>query len=160
MYGRDALRRFREQQGEAAQEPASQVDMWADISPDAPADDATLTVWNGNRFVAYEKWLATSPLFIDETPTADNPAIPADADCVVVDCGGTRISLVRDGERWLMFVGPSRKNSRRRRDFASPFLAHAIRTAEQRYGAPTRGWSAENGRETSEAKQESAEVLR
>lgn len=159
MYGRDALRRFREQHGEGAPEPARQVDGWTDIPPDAPADDATITVWNGNGFVAYEKWLATAPLVIDETPIADSPVTRADADCVVGDCGGARISLVRDAERWLMFAG-SRKNSHRRRDFASPFLAHAIRTAEQCYSAPARGWHAENLRETSEGKYESAEVVR
>ena len=159
MYGRDALRRFREQQGDAALEPASQVDVLADVPPDAPSDDATITVWNGDRFVAYEKWLATAPLVIVEAPTADNPAIPADADGVVGDCGGARIWLVRDGDRWLMFV-VSRKASCRRRDFASPFMAHAIRTAEQWYCAPVGGWRAEKGRAVSDAKDESAEVLR
>jgi hypothetical protein len=68
--------------------------------------------------------------------------IPAGADCVAAYCGGTRVWLVRDGERWLMYTG-SRKAAGRRRDFASPFLAHAMRTAEEWYGAPDGGWRAE-----------------
>src|ERR1039458_8327916 len=32
------------------------------IPPDAPMDAATLTVWNGERWVAYDRWLATAPI--------------------------------------------------------------------------------------------------
>ena len=103
-------------------------------------DDATLTVWDGERFVAHDKWLATVPI-VHEDPPGDGSAaaIHGDTGCVVADCGGTRVWLVREGERWMMFRG-SRKAGGRRRDFASPFLAHAIRTAEQWYGAPSAGW--------------------
>ena len=31
-------------------------------------DDATITVWNGERFVAWEKWLATAPIVTEERP--------------------------------------------------------------------------------------------
>ena len=31
-------------------------------APDAPMDDAVITVWNGERFVAYQQWLASAPL--------------------------------------------------------------------------------------------------
>ena len=37
-------------------------------------DDATLTVWNGARFVAYNSWLATAPIQCDEHPP--NPHTP------------------------------------------------------------------------------------
>jgi hypothetical protein len=49
------------------------------------------------------------------------------------------IRLMKDGERWLMFTRPG-SAWRRRKDFASPFLEHAVRTAEQWYGAPAEGW--------------------
>lgn len=136
-YGREALRRFREQRAHAAQEPARQASLLDQIPPDAPMDDATITVWNGERFVAYDKWRATMPVAREEMP-AGAPAIPVDATCVAAECGCNRVWLVRDGERWLMFAGP-RTAAGRRRDFASPFLAHAIRTAEQWYGAPVAG---------------------
>ena len=142
-YGREALRLLRERQ--ANPQPEHQPSLLDQIPPDAPMDDATVTVWNGERFVAYEKWLATAPIIV-EARLEDKSAIPADADCVAGECGGTRIWLVKDGERWLMYVG-ARKAGKRRRDFASPFLGHAIRTAEQWYGAPGGGWRAEKGRD-------------
>ena len=61
-------------------------------------------------------------------------------------CTGTRIWLVRDGDRWLMFAG-GRRAGNRRRDFASPFLEHAIRTAEAWYGVPANGWCVEEKRD-------------
>jgi hypothetical protein len=94
----------------------------------------------GVRTVAGER-----PLAIEEKgPEDGKPAIPAEATCVAGDCAGARIWLVKDGERWLMFVG-ARKPKNRRRDFASPFLEHSIRTAEGWYGAPGGGWCAEKG---------------
>lgn len=149
-YGREALRRLRERQAQATgavEHPDGKVHTRIDdVPPDAPMDDATLTVWNGERFVAYEKWLATAPLVREEKRLEDKPAIPADADCVTGECGGISIWLVKEGARWSMWVG-SRKAGRRR-DFATPYLDHAIRTAEQWYGASVCGWRAEgNGNE-------------
>ena len=146
-YGREALRRLRERQECAVQEPERQTILLEQIPEDAPTDDAVLTVWNGELWVAYQKWLANAPLAVDAKPREErNPAIPADAECVAGSCGGVRIWLVGGGERWLMFVG-SRKAGGRRRDFASPFLAHAIRTAEAWYGAPGDGWRADDKRD-------------
>lgn len=149
MYGREALRRLREQQEQAvgaAKHPDGNAHVCIDDVPaDAPMEDAALTVWNGERFVEYDRWLATAPIAHDEKRPEDNCTIPADADCVVGECGGTQIWLVRDGQRWLMYVG-SRKAGGRRHDFASPCLGHAIRTAEQWYGAAG-GWRAEKGRD-------------
>lgn len=146
MYGREALRRMREQQAQAPQEPERQALLLAQVPPDAPTDDSTVTAWNGERFEAYDHWLLTARLTIEDTPQESEAAIPPDASCVTGNCGGTRIWLVKNGERWLMYVG-SRKARRRRRDFATPYLGHAIRTAEQWYGAAQGGWRAEKGRD-------------
>ncbi len=74
IYGREALRRFREEQNQAAQEPEHQPSLLEHIPPDAPMDDATLTVWNGERFVAWEKWRASTPVAIEVRP--EEPAAP------------------------------------------------------------------------------------
>jgi len=79
------------------------------------------------------------------------PPIPPDAACVSANCGATRIWLVRDRDRWLMFAG-SRAAGGRRKDFASPFLEHAMRTAEFWYGAPSTGWFADEGAKEKHAK--------
>jgi len=143
-YGREALRRFREEQNHAAQEPARPPSLLDRIPPDVPMEDAVLTVWDGERFVAYDKWRATAPLVTEERRPEPVPSVPADAACVSGDCGGTRVWLIREGDRWSIFAG-SRSAGGRRRDFASPFLAHAIRTAEFWYGATASGWRAEKG---------------
>jgi hypothetical protein len=137
-YSLDALREYRRRKAEASTVAAKAPLTLNDIPPDAPMEEGiVLGCWNGERFVAWEKWLATAPVVIEDR--AAGPVIPADAECVSADCGGTLVWLVRDGDRWLMFAG-SRKS--RRRDFASPFLEHAIRTAEQWYGKPV-GWQVE-----------------
>jgi hypothetical protein len=95
-----------------------------------------LGCWNGEGFVSWEKWRATAPI---ERDAADEPHISPDASCVAATCGATRVWLVREGDRWLMFAGT---RSSRRKDFASPSLNHAQRTAEAWYGAPENGWLA------------------
>jgi hypothetical protein len=89
--------------------------------------------------------------YAKNTPAGRLVAIPLHAWCkhgvddaptrVVGDCT-LRVWLVRDGDRWQMFVS-SRGPAGRRRDFASPYLEHTIRTAETWYGAPASGWRAE-----------------
>jgi hypothetical protein len=140
IYDSNALRRLREQQEAHMAAPECQPSLLDQIPPDAPMDDAVLTVWNGERFVAYDSWLATAPIQRDGEPA--KPEYPTDAGSMVSMCGSTRIRLVKDGERWLMSTRP-RKAWRRRKDFASPFLDHAVRTAEQWYGAPAAGWRVE-----------------
>ena len=54
------------------------------IPPDAPMDDATLTVWNGERFVANDSWRATAPIQCDEPA---KPEYPTDAARIVSQCG-------------------------------------------------------------------------
>jgi len=137
-YSRAALRRYREER-EARGGPERPASLLAEVPPDAPMDDGLVVgVWNGERFVAWEKWLATAPVVVE--PNGAKPALPRNAEGVTAECGGTRIWLVRDGDRWLMFAG-TRKN--RRKDFASPFLEHAQRTAEAWYGPAQEGWHAE-----------------
>lgn len=153
-YSREALRRLRERQTRVAQEPEDRPSALEQIPPDAPMDDATITVWNGERFVAWEKWLAAAPIECVGEPEV-RPLSPTVATCITALCGGTHVSLVRDGERWLMFVG-GRRAGNRRRDFASPFMEHAIRTAEAWYGTPAAGWQVEerrDGRQADEPRQ-------
>jgi hypothetical protein len=145
FYSRAAMREARRER-EAGNPGTPRLVTLADVPADAPYDDAeaVLHVWVDDNFVPYAKWLASSPISV-ESVAAENTPIPADATCVAGVCGGTRVWLVRDGDRWLMFAG-SRNASGRRRDFASPFLGHAIRTAEFWYGAPVNGWRAEGKR--------------
>jgi hypothetical protein len=138
-YSLAAWRKYREEQEQPKQEsPAGST--LADIPADAEMDAGiVIGFWNGERFVSWEKWLATAPI-IRENST---PALPEDARLVTAICGNTRVWLARDGDRWLMYAG-SRHS--RRRDFASPYLAHAQRTAAAWYGPPAGGWQVERER--------------
>ena len=78
IYGSDALRRLRAQQEARIAAPECQPSLLAQVPPDAPMDDATLTVWNGARFVAYDRWLATAPIQRDDAPA--KPEHPTDAE--------------------------------------------------------------------------------
>ncbi len=136
-YSLDAWRRFKERRHDDSAKPP--VHSLADIPADADMDDGiALGCWNGERFVSWEKWLATTPIERDPQPPAS--PVPADARCVSATCGGTPIWLVRDGDRWQMFAGT---RTARRRDFASPFLGHAQRTAEAWFGPAVKGWQVE-----------------
>jgi hypothetical protein len=139
-YGTAALRKFREQQ---AAGPACQPSLLEQVPADAPYEEpgAVLHAWDGVRFVPYKMWLARSPIVREPQEAGGSPAIPAEAACVLAKCGDTKVWLVKEGERWLMHVGSRRTG--RRRDFASPFLAHAIHTAERWYGVAGGGWRAE-----------------
>jgi hypothetical protein len=57
--------------------------------------------------------------------------------CITAICGGTPVRLEFDDGRWLMCAGAA---LRRRKDFASPSVEHAQRTAEFWYGPPKNGW--------------------
>lgn len=146
MLGREALRQYREKQAQEAQEPPRPPSLMDQVPPDAPMPDAVLAVWNGEEWVTWERWLATAPIIREEGQQDARPAASADATCMAGECGGVKVWLVKDGERWEMYAG-SRKAGGRRRDFATPYLDHAIRTAESWYGAPGVGWRAEKGRD-------------
>ncbi len=138
-YSLAAWRKYREER-EQPKQGTSVESTLADIPADAEMDAGlVIGFWNGERFVAWEKWLATAPIAREES----SPAIPEDARLVSALCGKTRVWLARDGDRWLMYAG-SRQS--RRRDFASPYLAHAVRTAEAWYGPAASGWQVEHRR--------------
>ena len=129
-FGKAAVQKFREQQAGAAR----QLSLLDQVPADAPADDSTVTVFNGERFVTWPAWRAAQPIAIEE-PRPDPELDFAGCDSIWANCNGTLVALVKDEDRWLMYLG-----SVRRRDFASPFLGHAIRTAESWFGAPGDGW--------------------
>ncbi len=143
FYSRAAMRQAREQRESYPSDRPRSVAL-AEVPADAEYEDegAVLHVWADNKFVPYSKWLASAPISV-ESVAANEPSIPSDAKCVTAECGATRVWLVRDGDRWSMYAG-SRGAAGRRRDFASPFLGHAIGTAEFWYGAPSSGWRAED----------------
>lgn len=138
-YSLEAWRRFRERKELQPESATTNIPSLADIPSDAEMDEGIIIgFWNGERFVSWEKWLATAPLAVDASPKPS----PLDASAYSADCGGTRVWLAKDGDRWLMFAG-SRKAGSRRRDFASPFIEHAMRTAEVWYGPAASGWQPE-----------------
>ena len=65
-YSRKAFRAVREKE-ESASEPDRQGVLLADIPVDAEMDDATITVWNGRKFEAYDTWLAKRPVATEES---------------------------------------------------------------------------------------------
>lgn len=139
-YSLAAWRKYREEHERPKRETPAEWTL-ADIPADAEMDDGiVIGFWNGERFVSWEQWLATAPLMADPGPPAS--ALPDAAACRAT-CGSTSVWLRKDGERWLMFAGTQKS---RRRDFASPFLEHAIRTAEFWYGPVAGGWQVEQER--------------
>jgi hypothetical protein len=64
-YSRDALRKMRERQA-AARQPERQQSLLEQIPVDAEMDDATITVWTGEKFEAYDKWLAKRPVATED----------------------------------------------------------------------------------------------
>jgi hypothetical protein len=72
IYGSEALRRVHERRAQARDEPEQQLSLLDEIPADAVTDDATITVWNGRRFVVWGEWVATAPLII-EAPEGEKP---------------------------------------------------------------------------------------
>ncbi len=94
------------------------------------------------RAIPWRQWFATAPLEIDQEAAKLAAHREDSADVYVGNCGRTPVWLVRQGPRWLMFAGFHRPDSRRK-DFVSPSLDHAKRTAEAWYGPARDGWRAE-----------------
>lgn len=139
-YSLDALREYRRCKAEATTGAPKAPLMLKDIPPDAPMEEGiVLGCWNGEASVSWDKWLASTP--IAAQPPTPKPCLPDRVRCVIAECGSTQVWLAKDGDRWLMYEN-SRSSSARRKDFVSPFLEHAIRTAEQWYGKPVGGWKA------------------
>jgi len=136
-YSLEAWRRLRERRGQQPESSKPAEPTLAEIPPDAEMDDGiTLGCWNGERFVSWADWIAGTTFSRAPSPEAD---AELEAAAYIAECGATRVWLVRDGDRWLMFAG-KKSASTRRRDFASPWLDHAKRTAEAWYGAASKGW--------------------
>lgn len=73
IYGREALRRFREDQEHPEKHSNRAADLLSQIPADAEMEDATICVWNGERFVAWERWVVTAPVIKDEQPQQQSP---------------------------------------------------------------------------------------
>ena len=52
----DALLRFQQHQGVSKTPIAGAQLELKDIPADVPMEDATITAWDGERFIDYEKW--------------------------------------------------------------------------------------------------------
>ena len=74
IYGREALRKHREERAQVEEQQEREADLLSQIPADAEMDDATVCVWNGKRFVAWDKWLATRPVSIEEPPPNESRA--------------------------------------------------------------------------------------
>ena len=75
IYGREAIHRFRKEQQQTDEHQAHEADLLSQIPADAPMDGATLTVWKGERWVAWDKWLATAPIIVEDL-SAEEAALP------------------------------------------------------------------------------------
>lgn len=124
MYSRRALSEVRQRQ-DSGQEPAPQAVDW-----DAMIDAPTMT-WEEAVIGSLRNHLAQNP---------PQPPPPEVTEATAL-CGSTRVWLVRDGERWLMYAGSGRRGQRT--DFASPFLRHAMEVAEEWYGKASSAWDHE-----------------
>ena len=74
FYSLDGLRRSREER-ERQREAQAQGSLLSQVPVDAPYDDpdAVMHVWNGKKWISYEKWLATAPIESEEIPVPDAP---------------------------------------------------------------------------------------
>jgi hypothetical protein len=63
FYSPEGLRAHDERKASPQQES-----LLASIPPDAPYDEpeALIHVWTGKKWIPYERWLATSPIAIEE----------------------------------------------------------------------------------------------
>jgi hypothetical protein len=138
-YSLEAWRAFQDQREPLPNAPSPAI--VPDIPTDASMDEGVvLGCWNGERFVSWETWRTSTP--VEREAHVPSERVGASARCVTALCGCTQVWLVRDGGRWFMFEGSHRPESRRR-DFASPFLVHAQRTAEAWYGFSAAGFHEE-----------------
>jgi hypothetical protein len=68
-WHRDREARERQREGQA------HGSLLAQVPADAPYDDpdAVLHVWTGQKWISYEKWLATAPIEIETAPVPSAP---------------------------------------------------------------------------------------
>ena len=74
FYSLEGLRQSREDR-ERQRQGQAQGSLLAQIPPDAPYDDpeAVLHVWTGEKWISYEKWLATAPIHREAIPEPSAP---------------------------------------------------------------------------------------
>jgi hypothetical protein len=68
-WNRDREARERQREGHA------QGSLLSQVPADAPYDDpdAVIHVWTGEKWISYEKWLATAPIEIEKVPAPTAP---------------------------------------------------------------------------------------
>ena len=128
-YSLEAWRRLKERQQNSRDPESGEPDSVA--SPGQPQPSG---IFDGPRYTP-EEWIWNHIVQVPLEPDERCPVHWA-------DCGNTRVWIVNDGSRWLMYSGAHRSENRRK-DFASPFLNHAMQTAEYWYDPPRDGWHAE-----------------
>lgn len=151
FYSRAALLKDRSERGTTPSQP---IPMTAPVDASAPAwvsadapyvePEKTIHVFDAKtkRFIPHKMWLATVHIERDPAPVKRVP--DGMASCLIAVCGRTEVWLVNEAGTWRMFAYTSDSSTRQRRpDFASPFLEHAIRTADLWYGPPADRWREE-----------------
>ena len=126
-------------EGERAQRKILEtLPLCAAAPPDAEYEQPkkAIHVWYEGRFIPYDTWLARGPVAIEEQPPQ---SVSASATGAMAQCGATTVWLVQDGSRYLMYAG-AKDAAHRRRDFASPYIEHAMLTAELWYGPAAGSW--------------------
>jgi hypothetical protein len=103
-----------------------------------------MAAWGRTPFdLRYVRWFRTEQEALDAyRPKPPVPPEPEPVACIADFSAGIQVELRTDGgHRWLMWE--LRDGGRiRRKDFASPFLDHAKRTAAHWLGEPTSDWRA------------------
>jgi hypothetical protein len=74
FYSLEGLRQSRAERGRQ-HEVQAHGSLLAQIPADAPYDDpdAVLHVWTDEKWITYEKWLATAPIQIESVPVPSAP---------------------------------------------------------------------------------------
>ena len=74
FYSIEGLRRSREER-EQQREGQAKGSLLAEVPLDAPFEDpdAALHVWTGDKWIPYEKWLATAPVVVEQIPASIVP---------------------------------------------------------------------------------------
>ena len=68
IYGREALRKYREERANVEEQQEREANLLSRIPALAAMDNATLCVWNGERFIAWGQWMITRPVLTDDVP--------------------------------------------------------------------------------------------
>ena len=71
IYTHEARRKRHQERAQVEEQQEREADLLSKIPADAPIDDATLCVWNGERFVAWDTWVVTRPVATNDAPPKD-----------------------------------------------------------------------------------------